>query len=495
MTTTPTQRTVRGDHGNYVVVGNAISKGGVGGIFRTTNPKWVYKEYHSLDKAPSDAHLRRLVTVGRDVLITQGMPVAERPESSINWPVDIVRRPDGRIVGCILPAIPTRFFHPEHGNVNTLMFLVMVRSDPPTAKFRLAVLLRMAEILRFVHQKGLVHGDVNAANVAWTVNPEPAAYLIDCDGMVPQDPSPQEGVQAPYWTDPRVEDRLIPAQDQYSDWYCLALAFYRGLLLPDGGSLGKKNGVWPAPSNIPSHLDSRVATLLRRGLADPLDHSTRPEPGEWVTTMIEVYVHGNRYDEAALSKLDGPLEERKRMLAKRQQQPQPTTTHFTNLPPTVRPQIVHPPGRPTQWPTAHHPPAPHTYQPVQPTYQPPPQPVYQHPTYRQPTHQQPPYQQPTYQPPGYPPPQYSPPGDYGKPPGAMARWALDGGVRWYLPLCLLVLGCWPIGAGVCALVLIQTLMVDRNHYGRTAALISSGIGLGIGVITTLCLIASPDKTP
>jgi hypothetical protein len=34
-------------------------------------------------------------------------------------------------------------------------------------------------------------------------------------------------------------------------------------------------------------------------------------------------------------------------------------------------------------------------------------------------------------------------------------------------------------------VLIQTLPADRHHPGRTAALVCSGIGLGVGVLFTL----------
>ncbi|MFB9338122.1 hypothetical protein, partial [Actinoplanes octamycinicus] len=335
MSPAQTTRRVRGTHGDYTVVGEAINAGGVGSIFRTTDPKWVYKEYHSPDKAPPAEHLQRLVDIGRDVLIRQGQEIGSRPESSINWPVDVVRDAGGRIVGCVLPAIPDRYFHPTLNCVNTIEFLVMRRSGPPAATYRMVVLLRMAEILAFVHSKRLVHGDVNAKNVAWTLRPEPAAYLIDCDGMVPQDPPPTSGVQANYWTDPRVVDRVVPAQDHYSDWYCLALAFYRGLLLPAGGNLPKVNGTWAAPSQIPDDLDPRIAGLLRRGLTDPLDPSRRPEPAEWVTTLMQVYIVGGKYDDAALAKLDRALG-----------MPKPDPVTFTPLPPTPPPPSPPPGVRP-----------------------------------------------------------------------------------------------------------------------------------------------------
>ncbi|MBF5028243.1 hypothetical protein IRY44_00680 [Micromonospora sp. ANENR4] len=468
MTTPAARRIAHGDHGTYTVVGGPISKGGVGAIYRLTDPRWVYKEYHSPDKAPTAVHLEQLVEIGRDVLIQQGLEIGARPESSVNWPVDIVRQSDRQIIGCVLPAIPQRYFHPTLGTVNTLDFLVMIRSKPPPATKRLIVLLRMAEILAFVHSKGLVHGDINAKNVAWTVTPTPEAYLIDCDGMVPQDPPPKVGVQAVYWTDPRVVDKVVPAHDHYSDWYCLALAFYRGLLLIKGGALGKqKDGTWSAPGQIPSDLDPRVAALMRRGLTDPLDASKRPEPAEWVRVLIEVYVAGGKYDETALARLD------KELNAPRPRQGVTPGT-FTPLPPPSPPQ-------PSSG-TRHQPPPYQQYRPPQPQQQPywhrPPPPPPHRPAQ---VYQRPPIPQPPL--PQYPPPQYVSPPPYaptpGKDPGALARWAMGGGVAWYLPLALLSFCLWPVGGIVCGLVLAQSIRTYSGYPGRTAAIVSSCLGLGL----------------
>lgn len=462
MTQTPVMRHVRGDHGSYTVVGNSISQGGVGAIYRTSDPRWVYKQYHSPDKAPPADKMERLVEVGREVLFRQGLEIGARPESSINWPVDIVRTPDRKIIGCVLPAIPQRYFHPTLGNVNTLDFLVMIRADPPPARFRMIVLMRMAEILAFVHSKGFVHGDVNPKNVAWTVDPEPAAYLIDCDGMVPQNPPPKVGVGAPNWTDPRVKDRVVPAHDHYSDWYCLALAFYRGLLLIPG-SLGKdeRTGIWSGPSQIPADLDPRVAALMRRGLTDPLNPADRPQPGEWARTLFDVYVVGGKYDDAALAKLDKGLNAPK---------PKPATPppDFTYLPHPGRPQPSQP-HQPPLRPTAH-------------VYQPPPRPTQR--VYQQPPRPAPPYySNPT-------PPHHFQQPIPGAAPGGLARWAMAGGTAWYLPLVLLTLCLSPVGATISALVLMQTIKTDPRYPGRTAAIVSSCVGLGVGGLSALSLLSN-----
>jgi hypothetical protein len=428
----PESRDIRGTNGNFTLVGDWLAKGGVGAIYRTTDPRWVYKEYSSPGKAPPAAYLQRLVNVGRDVLLEQGLQIASQPESSVNWPVDIIRNSGQGITGCILPAIPQRYFRADVGGINTLDFLVMRRARPPAAKARVIVLLRLAEILAYINEKKLVHGDINAKNVAWTLTPQPSAYLIDCDGIVPQYPPPTAGVQAVHWTDPRVIDNVVPAHDHYSDWYCLALAFYRGLLLPQGGSLAKRDGLWAVPSQIPDDLDPRIANLLRRALADALDAKGRPEPAEWVRAILDVYVPGGRYDDEALSVLDRAIAMSKAKTS---------GPEFVRVPPLSRPAPPKPRTPPTAQPTSARPP---------PQRQPPAQPS--------PTAQRVP--QP------YGPQMAVPPGaplSLSKPyrgqqhyrrPHTFARGATNGGKEWSTPL-LLVLILGPIG--VFFLILVSAL--------------------------------------
>jgi hypothetical protein len=334
---------VRGRHGQYTVESVPVSKGGVGSIHRATDPRWVYKQYFDPAKVPSPQHLDRLIGIGRDVLIRDGRKPGETPESSVNWPVDVSVDAGEAVRGVILPAIPPALFN-EYASVRGLEFLVMARANPPSAKGRVALLLRMAEILNFVDSRGLVHGDINGKNLAWTITPAPIMYLIDCDGMVPQDPPPDHGVQAMGWTDPRVIDHLIPAHDSYSDWYCLALAMYRGLLLTAGKLDSKRpGGSWPEPKAIPADLDPGIAALLRRGLCAPLNPAARPRPAEWVKGLTNSFLDHGRFDDAAIQKLD------------QLSAAAPAKQRFTPLPPTdwsqfrpvtsgSRPARPHPPG-------------------------------------------------------------------------------------------------------------------------------------------------------
>lgn len=370
---------------------DVLNKGGVGAIHRTDDPGLVYKEYFDSAKAPRRADLDRLVAVGRSVLLEQGNAPGDTPESSVNWPVDLVLTPSAAVKGVVLPIIPAALQDSALNTVRTLDFLVMARAKPPASRARVALLIRMAEILDFVHSRGLVHGDVNGKNLAWSADPNVIMYLIDCDGMVPQSPPPAAGVQAMGWTDPRVIDRVIPAHDHLSDRYALALAMYRGLLLTPGKLDQKTQGRWPEPGKIPVDMPDSVATLLRRGLA-ALDGEGRSTPREWVTALVETYVPNGSFASRELDALD------------RASGWKAPVKPFAPLPPVSKP--TPPVGMPTP---RHGPP---------PTYP-------QGPSYPQ-------------RPPPYPPgppvsyPQPAPP-QYGTPRlGGVGRHALDGRAGWYI---------------------------------------------------------------
>jgi hypothetical protein len=146
---------------------------------------------------------------------------------------------------------------------------------------------------------------------------------------------------------------------------------YRGLLLTSGKLDSKRtDGSWPEPKAIPADLDPGIATLLRRGLGDPLDPTIRPRPAEWVKGLVSVFLDHGRFDEAATQKLDQLSVV---ALAKPTFTPLPSTDWSQFLPATSAsqpPQQVRPvrpvvPLRPA--PAAPLPPAyppPPTYRPV-----------------------------------------------------------------------------------------------------------------------------------
>jgi hypothetical protein len=299
-------RPIRCVHDVYFVDDNELSRGGVGIIYPTTDARFVYKHYHDSSKAPARADLERLVHIGRSVLIGQGLAPGLKPRSSVNWPIDL-RLQEGRVIGTALPRIPAQLFN-EYG-VRTLDFLILKRSQPPPAKQRIVLLLRMAEILQYVDTLKLIHGDINVKNLAWSHaglpgSDGPVMYLIDCDGMVMQSPSPVNGVSANGWRDPRLTEGRIRAHDHYSDWYGLALAIYRGLMLIPGNLEKGIDGRWPTPSNIPPDMPAALREPLRLALSNPLNKDARLDPAGWVQALRTAYVPGGVFDEAAIRRLD-----------------------------------------------------------------------------------------------------------------------------------------------------------------------------------------------
>jgi hypothetical protein len=461
--------TIRGEYDEYQVDENAMSKGGVGSIHATTDSSWVYKRYSSPAKAPSQENLARLVDVGREVLVRQGLKPGDTPESSVNWPVDIQTGPSGEVFGVILPRIPAPLFN-EFGDVRGLEFLVMKRAEPPPADGRVALLIRMAEVLAFIDARGLVHGDVNGKNLAWTTVPAPIMYLIDCDGMVPQSPPPRHGVQALGWTDPRLLEAIIPAHDHHSDWYALALAMYRGLALVPG-KLDTKgpDGHWPVPSQIPAALPDRVRALLQRALADPVNGEARPHPREWVTALRAGFLAGDQFNTAALRALDAEIE--RRDLAPR----------FSQLPPVTPPSRM--PSQPTTYPRVQVPPGPAPYRPPAPN--PPPGP-------RPPS----PQWQPT-PPAPYPAPpsvnHYAPPPPRPQPTaplGGLAARALEGGFAWYVKGFLASLFFWFVAIPYIGLALVQMRRAGPYTPGRRRAQISLYTYLGLAAFMALGALSS-----
>jgi hypothetical protein len=285
-------------------------------------------------------------------------------------------------------------------------------------------------------------------------------YLIDCDGMVPQDPPPDQGVQAMGWTDPRVIDHLIPAHDKYSDWYCLALAMYRGLLLTSGKLDSKRpDGSWPEPKAIPAGLDPGIAELLRRGLCDPLDPPARPRPADWVKGLINAFLDHGRFDEAATQRLD---ELSAVALAKPAFTPLPSTDWSRFLPATSAsqpPQLVRPQNVPGQ---------PQPTSPVRPTI---------------PSRPAPPVPAPPACP---PPPSYRPVPQVG---GVAAR-AIEGGAWWHLRglLCCLFLPFIALGYIGVALYQLRDLS-DRFPVATVRRNTLYGYG-AIALVFTVAIIAN-----
>jgi hypothetical protein len=299
---------VSGSFGQYLIEDEPFATGGRAELFRCSQPAGhVYKRYfRPIADVAEITQLQRILRIGREVLVDRGDAVGSTPEASVNWPIDVVMTTQGTpgtVVGVVLPEIPARFSG-TGGSPRTLDFLVFARANPPDALVRVQVLIRLAEIFAWLDAKALVHGDLSEKNVVWCGPPQPGAYLIDTDGLQPQDPPPRQGVRTDRWTDPRLIEGTIVAHDHHSDRYALALAMYRGLFLNPGNLDRRPDGTWPAPAALPKGLDPALRRLFLRTLTNPLNVQQRATPSDWVRALVDCFISGDAFDSRQLAVLD-----------------------------------------------------------------------------------------------------------------------------------------------------------------------------------------------
>ncbi|MFE2924206.1 hypothetical protein [Streptomyces goshikiensis] len=286
-------RHLSGSSGRRYAVDDAeLNSGGQARLYRCRDDKGVvrvYKEYRTPLADPADiAQLTRIQQVGQAVVARAEAAgsFAETADSSVNWPIDIVR--SGRQVsGVVVPLIPGDFMR-DGKSPRTLDFLSLARANPPRAAVRVGVLIRVCDIFAFLESAQLLHGDVSAKNLVWRPSPS-HAYLIDSDGIRSFSPAPAHGVCTPGWEDPRLQDQKIPAHDCYSDRYALALALYKGLFLNPGGPQ-YVGGTWSGASCFPQRLDPKLRSMFARALDQPLATDDRPTAAQWRSALQAVYL-------------------------------------------------------------------------------------------------------------------------------------------------------------------------------------------------------------
>ncbi|WP_067537791.1 hypothetical protein [Nocardia crassostreae] len=272
------------------------TSGGQSELFRCRDRRdrvRVYKRYRSpvTDPDPID-WLRAVTDRGRAIVAAAERKRRENEtaESSINWPIDIVFD-KGAVAGVVLPLIPSSFLR-IGGKAQTFDYLCLASAAPPPAAVRVGVLIRICDIFAALERAGLIHGDISQKNIVWRQH-RTHAYLIDCDGIRPRNSTARRGVGTEGWKDPRWVAGKIPAHDQYSDRFGLAVLMYRGLLL-NPGAPALVAGQWHRPSGLPADLDPRLRALFERAFDEPYQTDQRPTAQEWRAGLIAVFLTPDR---------------------------------------------------------------------------------------------------------------------------------------------------------------------------------------------------------
>ncbi|MFC5665473.1 hypothetical protein ACFP3U_21160 [Kitasatospora misakiensis] len=264
-------------------VGPEAGRGGQGSVQRLDGyPGLLFKRY--LD--PARVHGPALAEL---VGLRLALPPADRDQldAQAAWP--LCRVVDGpRCVGFLMREAPPSMTWRTAGGAAKLteaQFLLYPEKPAtqgvvrPGPEQRLALVLELVGLVDRLHRWGLVIGDLSHANVLWSVRPEPAVHLLDCDGIRRVGAAPVlEQADTPDWSDPLSPHGSAASVD--SDRYKAALLV--------GRTLAQDPYVAPgAPLDpLPGVLTDRQLGMVRRvweQAGGP--YGTRPDPTAWLLAL------------------------------------------------------------------------------------------------------------------------------------------------------------------------------------------------------------------
>lgn len=278
------------DNGHDIPLGDLrlrdrVGDGGQGEVHDLDGrPDVLYKAYRPALRPGGDA-LAALVGIRR------ALDPAERDwlDRRAAWPLCRVTDPatGGRITGFLMHRAPdTMTWRAANGDTKLTELAYLLRPAKPawqavvqpTPGQRHALAVALVELLDRLHALGLVLGDLSQANVLWTVRPEPAVYLLDCDGarLAGREPVLAQA-ETVDWNDPKAPPGAVTAD---SDRYKTALAV--GRILAQDPYTAPGRSFTPLPGVLDDRQDAAVRRLLDRAAGD---FGTRPGTGEWRTAL------------------------------------------------------------------------------------------------------------------------------------------------------------------------------------------------------------------
>lgn len=268
-------------------LGDRIGKGGQAVVYLVpgltlpdVSGPLVYKAYLGQQSAP---HGFRAIVRVRSALDVKDR---HRLDTIAAWPARVVRS-EGHISGVVMPLIPDSFFQQrrlpsgvssrdprEAQNLFVAPDLAGRLGMPAlTGADRLAVCRDLAGALSFLHDKGIVFGDVNAKNELFRLAPEPTVMLVDCDAVrIRGSAAVVRQLNAPDWDPP---EGLVLTQA--TDVYKLGLFVLRAL------SPGPQSSTARDPARLRHVLDADGYDLLARSLSARA--KDRPAAAAWYSYL------------------------------------------------------------------------------------------------------------------------------------------------------------------------------------------------------------------
>lgn len=294
-----------------------LARGGTAKIYRL--PRYslpgegplIYKEYKAKTRQAAGPALRPGLLSLVDFRERLTSDVRAKLDQRAIWPLVVVLAPDGAALGIVIREIPGEFFHGSH--VLEFQQLHNADEDARRAGFpvvglqaRLLLLARFAEVMKLLHDLGVIFGDVSSTNVAFSLGAKPRAVLVDTDSARRKGTRGAFGAQpqTPMWEPP--EALGAKRQLDYfkrlgtgsgSELSRLAHAWTRqtvetdvykfGLMVVRVLDYGRRSTQNRSPDKAGQVLRSAVsgaaARLLDRTLSD--DPKVRPTMDDWYQTF------------------------------------------------------------------------------------------------------------------------------------------------------------------------------------------------------------------
>jgi hypothetical protein len=287
-----------------LILGDQLGVGTQGKVFEVNSASpagfpVVYKEF--IKRLKGGGGLNRLFSF-RD-----GLDQASRDflDDRLTWPLFPVY--DGNhFSGYLMKRVPKEFLidfiSPTGHKKKFCTHQLLLKSDDifreshgfsVAREVRLHLALDLARIYAFLHRNRLIYGDMNWLNALWTLNPQPAMLILDCDPVRLEGTQPAfDQLHSDGWMPPEKKKGLIrnPPQTFHTDRWKLAVAILR-LLSPTRGNFNVTQRVGTHDADYDSLRDwiksPEITSLLEAALKDGLPSTTRPEPVHWIKALLK----------------------------------------------------------------------------------------------------------------------------------------------------------------------------------------------------------------
>jgi len=305
-------------------LGKLVAEGGEGRVFEVLAgpPELAARSVYKQLRCPRPLGELSSLVAFPSLLASQGSQLAARALSSSAWPVSSVVGDDPAVaLGTVMSRAPAEFWLRHRDGTQRLATLSYLATDPdriavaygvlmpqPGAAERVALVYALARLLEAWQNEPplprVVHGDLSAKNVLWSLQPVPAVYVLDCDGASVQCGSDEmDGEVAdssdrrprattPNWDDPALPPGAPPTRA--SDRYMLGITFLR--------VVGAAHFPLQGPQRSAEHINVDLELprswrkvpdlpvlweLCERSLS-LADVEGRPSPGEWAAELEHV---------------------------------------------------------------------------------------------------------------------------------------------------------------------------------------------------------------